>query len=381
MTNQIDMHPEQLRRFAVQVERAATHVDVLRSYAGIACAETDGLENLLAVFADLTEDVAEVNMIVLKRSRDALSRTADDITLAVDLVEQTDVAAAQRIGAAFPPVPKSVPFPDLTTLPGSVHGYDDVTSTCPGLPATSSEKYTADGIDPGGLLGTFDDLWRSAFGESVLAKIFHPILGDPGRLAWLSSAYSQLGTCTYEVAWNLRSGTLNAAPHWNGESGRAFELCMFRWHMGLGGLGDAHHLIAKLYLEAYEVVSKEFREILELLNRLLEKVGKRLTPVIGQLSLLWDVVTWDVADELKEFVNDVKRIVRKINELEEECMRFKEKILEAQARVEQLLLAARDPHEALRDWAGKTQDGILNFEGRSGYDPTPGAARVALLPI
>lgn len=380
----LDLNPDELRSFSDQVRRASNRAFALQGYAGRTCRTTTGLDGLLSVLRSPVELVADANQSVLLKTNDGLWQTHLDIRSAAYDAESSDAEAAAQISALFPEAPDF--FPDRIGPVGSMYGYDDHWDSHPVEPEDASTELTAEGIDPGGVLGAIDWVWEQVTGESLIAAIIDPIVGDPGRLAWLSEAYSELGDATYAVAWNLRSGTFNVGPHWNGDSGRAFELHMFRWHMGLGGLGDAQHLVSGILSEAYDLVFEGVNMVLEkinsLINRLAEFAARKAAPVIGWFTTAWDVFTGDLWDKITEFIDDVQRIKDQIQDLKDACEDFKADIEDAKATVEALLDGARDPLGALRDLAGDAQSQIFNVEGRDDWEPSlTSAGRAALLPI
>lgn len=125
-------------------------------------------------------------------------------------------------------------------------------------------------------LAEYEDFWQEMTGDSLLVTLTEPILGDYGRLNYLAVAYNDSAKALYDIAANLRIGTMTIGPAWNGEAGHAFESFMFRLHMGVGGLGDLHLLTAQAYQWMFHEMCQGLTRVIELLGRLARKVLKWL---------------------------------------------------------------------------------------------------------
>ena len=380
----MDIDPDELRSFSDQVRRSANSTFLAQAYAAGTCGNTTGLNGVLEVFRSPIGFVSETNASVLLSVKEGLRQTASDIGNVAWQSERDDAESAAAINSTFPDAPDI--FPDLVGPVGSPHGYDDHWEARAEEPTESAEELTEESIDVGGVLGAVDWVWKEATGEGLLEKIVQPLVGDPGRLAWLSTAYQELGGATYAIAWNLRSGTMNVAPHWNGDSGQAFELYMFRWHMGLGGLGDAQHKISTALRSAYDYVIDAINTVFEKIESLVEKITemlvKKASGPFGWITTVWEVVTGDLWEQLQELVDDVQEIVEKITTTRERLEDFKERIDTAMETMELLLETGRDPGEALERWVQDAYHETINFEGSADWTPTiSSTGRAALLPI
>jgi uncharacterized protein YukE len=381
----VDIDPGQLSDFAEQVYSNSNSAYRLELYAGGTCATTEGLDGVLDVLRNPIELASEANVAVLEKVKLGLRQTANDVWAVAAESQRTDADNAAAIESTFPAPP--IPFPDYNGPSLTPHGYENhwEVDTLE-EPSTDIQEYTEEGIDAGGFLGAVDWVWEQFTGKGLLEQIVRPIVGQPGRLAWLADAYEELGGAAYRVAWNLRSGTFNVAPHWNGPSGAAFELHMFRWHMGLGGLGDAYHLIATALRTLYEYVSDAVTWVLDKIDRLIQKIGemiaKKAGGPFGWVVSIVEAVTGDLWEDLQELVDDVRRIKDRIDEMRERIEEAKSDVETAKGTIELLLQTARDPGATLQEWVEDAYQENINFEGRENWEPNAAStARAALLPI
>lgn len=385
MVDGIELNPAELRSFVKHVNRQSVHVYGLQRYAFNTCDNTDGMDGLMSVLKTPVRDVSDAAGDLLRSIKGGLATTSDTIEIVVARFEADDATSAADINDAFPTPLDVLPADAQQLLPdvrvgASNHGYDDVEWAMPAVPEEADEDIGAS-IDPGGILGFVEDAWQAIMGESLLAKIVDPIVGNYARLNWLATAYNNLGDSTYQVAWNLRSGTLNVAPHWNGESGREFELHMFRWHQGIGGVGDTFHLLGKLLVEVYDLVSAGVNWALGKINEIIEWASRKLSGAVGWLTTIWDAVTGELYDKIREIVTLVDQITTRIDELRTACEELKTEIELIIDTVTQVITAIAHPGDTIRDAAAQAQDSMFSFEEREDWDPALGAARVLMLPV
>jgi len=180
---------------------------------------------------------------------------------------------------------------------------------------------------------------------------------------------------------------MNVAPFWIGDSGRAFVLHMFRWHLGLGGLGDVQHLISKVLHDAYEFITDAINVVVTLISELLEKLAviatKRLAPGWAWVVTTLDILTGEVWRDIQRLIGAWEYIKEKIQELRDFCDDVIGDIAAARGAVELILdgLSDRDLTGTLRDLVNYAQEITYNIEDDRDWDPTAGAARVTVLPI
>lgn len=396
----IHLDPAQVGRFGTFVEAQSDHLYGLVGYASSTCGTTDGLDGAMSVLRGPVEDLAAAGRLVVSLCGTGLGPyvgASQKIRSAVSSYQYSDAASATHINEIFPDLPVTVPSEVL--LPEAseaVFSYDNAEAPDPAVPTDDITELTADEIDPGGVLGTFADVFEWVFGWDPLQELVEPLLGKFGRLAWLSTAYVNMGDAIYRVAWNLREGSYIVAPHFTGEAGSEFQVYMFRWHMGLGGLGDVYHVVSTLLAEASDAIGDLTSTALEKLYDLVEWLAAKAAGV-GWLRTGWNVV-WNVVtefdltaayDEIREKYDDVMILWNAIQDIRRKYDDLKTSLEETWGTIQDVVGLAGDPQQAIADAVeihrDEVRDDAVEIEqmgaGATQWPAELGALRVGLLPL
>jgi hypothetical protein len=396
----IHLDPDQVRRFGTCVEQQSGYLYGLVGYASDTCGETGGLDGFMSVLRGPVEDLAEMGTSVVSLCGTGLGPyvgAGQKIRAAVTSYQNTDAASATYINEIFPDLPVTIPSDVLLPEAGdAVFSYDNAEAPNPAEPTDDVTELTADEIDPGGVLGTFADVFEWAFGIDPLQELVEPFLGRFGRLAWLSTAHVNMGDAIYQVTWNLREGSYIVAPHFTGEAGTEFQVYMFRWHMGLGGLGDVYHVVSKLLADASSVIGDMTSTALDKLYDLIEWLAAKLAGV-GWVRTGWNVV-WSavtefdltaVYDEIREKYDDVMALYHAIQDIKRKYDTLKAELEELWRTIQDVVGLASDPQQAIADaidiHRDEVRDDAVEIEqmgvGAAQWPAETGALRVALLPL
>lgn len=219
----IDVNPEQIEVFKDFVAEQSEHLYGLVGYARTTCGTTDGLDGALDVLRGPIGDLADAGSSVVSLSGSGLGPyggVAGKLQNVLTAYRYTDAENADLINGIFPDpletLPVNVPLPDDRGPAQPIFSYSHAEAPDPAVPEDDVTERTADEIDPGGVLGTFADAFEYVFGWDPLQELVEPLVGRFGRLAWLSTAYVNMGDALYRVAWNLREGSYIVGPHFNG---------------------------------------------------------------------------------------------------------------------------------------------------------------------
>jgi hypothetical protein len=399
MFQTLAVNSNDLRAFAGKLGDASGHATVLSAYAGTYCTETAGMDGVMALIRPIVTDLAEANGTVLNRISARLDTTAVELGAAADDYDAGDTTAADGFATTFPDPPDYFrTFPALEPPLLDLPAYEPN----PAAPTYTATRYVPEDIDVDDWIGQIEQAWQEAYGESLIGALVEPLIGDPGRLAYLAEAYTQLGTGTYQVAWNLRYGSYNLGQVWEGDAYDAFGAHMFKWHMGLGGLGDVHALFAKLFTTLRDTIVDGVEAARELINQLIDRIfrawlRKYLNEEIGYRTNPFGSLTGDPCnprvivfvvwtnDDMSEFLDAVNAVKERIEQLQRDVERLIDSVRAVLDSVEMLLSFLGHPFrnatDAVRQAAENAQRGVFEFESAEWYDPAVGAGRVLLLPI
>lgn len=399
----LDVNPDQLDVFREFVAEQSDHLYGLVGYASSTCGTTDGLDGALSVLRGPIEDLAAAGRMVVSLSATGLGPyggVAGKVQNVLTEYRYADEDSAGYLNQLFPDpleaLPVDIPLPDDRGPAQPIFSYSHAEAPDPAEPEDDVAELTADEIDPGGVLGTFADAFEFVFGWDPLQELVEPLVGRFGRLAWLSTAYVNMGDAVYRVAWNLREGTYIVAPHFNGQAGSAFEILMFRWHMGLGGLGDAYHVVSTLLAEASRVIGELVSWALDKLYGIIEWLAAKLAGVglVKTVGVaLWNIVTeFDLTaayDEVREIYDDVMGLKDKIGEIKDACETLKENLTEVWTTIEEVAGVASDPRQAMEDAIEDEVADLASREvqieqmgvGAAQWPAEVGVVRVGMLPL
>ncbi|WP_067886205.1 hypothetical protein [Nocardia vaccinii] len=125
--------------------------------------------------------------------------------------------------------------------------------------------------------------YKMVTGHSLIDTAFKPIAGDWDRLIYLHDAYDTLGDGCYTVAGTLRKASWKIGSEWKGDTATAFDSYMFRWTMGIGGVGDLAKLVAKAYKEAHDLLLKLIGKLVDKLSDMIDTGIKKLAVKIAEM--------------------------------------------------------------------------------------------------
>lgn len=175
-----------------------------------------------------------------------------------------------------------------------------------------------------------------------------------------------------------------------------FELLMFRWHMGLGGLGDAYHVLSTLFAEASRVIGDMVDWALDKLYGIIEWLAAKLAGVglVKTVGVaIWNVVTeFDLTaayDEVRAIYDDVMGLKNKIGEIKQACEDLKGDLEEMWETVQEVASLSSDPRQALEtaieDEVADLASREVQIEqmgwGAAQWQAEVGVVRVGLLPL
>jgi hypothetical protein len=366
------------------------HLGTLGNYAGSTCANGDGLDNALSF---LRQPVADLSTFLNNKFFDCqagIANAAGNVRYAGYLYHSTDRHAETEIRSVFPSAPSY--FPDITGGP-SVGSYDDI-DVAPEEPDAADEIIKTNLNHVMSALGTVEHIWRWVTGgDSLLERLVTPITGNYGRLKYLKVAYANLSDGTYTIAGNIRRGTYHIAPKWNGGAANEFEYLMFRWHMGIGGLGDLAKVASNVFRDGYATIATLVNAVLDAIGvfinheikKLLEAVagtaaieaagGGPEDPVADVIAGGWDL--WKIYQAVSAAITAINLIVNLIGKLIEGVKAVAHSINELRNLIGE---AKQDPGQLAKDLLNQGLNSAGEVEKDSFWNPTVGAARIGLLP-
>lgn len=366
------------------------HLADMAGYAHATCGNTDGLANALSFLQQPVSDLAAFMNGRLTHCQDGIADTARKVRDAGARYADADVQADTRIRASFP---AALPgFPEIPAGP-SVGSYTDIDIDLP-APDDAEDILKANLDHVMSALGTVEHVWRWVTGgDSLIERLVTPIMGNYGRLKYLQQAYDKLGEAGYTVAGNLRRGTYKMAPQWNGDAATEFEYWMFRWHMGIGGLGDLAKVASTVFHDGYLTITVLVQAVLDAIGmfinheikRLLEAVagsavieavgGGPEDPVADVVAIGWDA--WKIYQAVSYAITAINEIVKLIEKLIEGIKKLSKDINDL---IDLLRQGGADPAGTARTMLDHGLNRGLEIEKDQFWNPKLGATRIALLP-
>lgn len=421
--------------YAALMTKEAGHFKDCVQWAGKECAEASDLNGLLVFpLAILMPKIAQAFTAKLSQCQSGMAGVADRSRrtgAAYDQTERTNAANLSSIGNKLFGDPIQG-FPDLGKVPGLQHlgnfddedisfkepdpagddtaknigiqlmllgGYTDKGSA--GIQSGANLKaFPAGMVKPdagignwsGKLLAMGDGIFRHFTGQSLVALLFDPIVGNYGRLKYLEEAYDQLGDAIYTVTGTTRKGSVRLGGEWQGETARAFDSLMFRWSMGSGGLGDAAKIVSHLCRDGYYAICALVQVALQAITRLInEEVKQLIETAAGDAAI--ETVGGGPEDPVADVVAaawtayKIYKIISAIITAVQEIMKIYDDIKDAVEKIRHDVQVVIDAFESPLDIPG-TIHSLINdveqrgfeFEKSGGWNPELGAARVAMLP-
>jgi uncharacterized protein YukE len=391
--------------------KQSQHFGELATYAWSTCTAGSGMTNLMGLLAPKVDQLAGWAKWKLNHCRDMVAQTAADLDTARDLFQNTDAQSARRLNQLFDyPIAGRSYYEEFTpwwaaVLPGSYEDQWKETPQPSGTPTGTSDLIES---RKGGLIDSCEDYW-AVFGfdeETLVHKLITPITGDYDRLYWLYEGYLNLGNSTYNVAANMRRGTYEIAPRWNGVAATSFEWLMFCWYQGTGGLGDLLEICSQTVKWIYDEVMKLIDKITDMLQELIYKHAPDIKEIFDRNPGSWAEISCQrlpngvgmvLTDKLsgaelkelsrraRQMCEFVKQVVEVIQQVEDKYHEARDKIHDIWDQLDQI----RD--KGLGPWvqdriAKDYQSHLVNLENPTGtfdpqhWDPKQGVWRNVLLP-
>ncbi|WP_441246529.1 WXG100 family type VII secretion target [Kitasatospora sp. McL0602] len=384
------------------MSQQGSHLSQLAQWSGNQCANTDGFDGLLLLplkaiapsvahfFADKINQCQRGMVLVNEK----IQRTSADYTQ-VDQQHAVDLISIYPAG--------SLPLPDISSIPGgsAVGNFTDEPVEL--KEPTSAEDDTTKAIKHAlwatsgkGEIKAAEKMFKFCTGQSLIGLMFDPLIGEFGRLRYLSDAYEELGDGIYTVAGTLRKGSWKLGSEWQGQTAQAFDEYLFRWSMGLGGVGDAAKSAAKIYKDAYTaitvLVAAALREIDKLIREEIEQLAKQAAEMLAGDAAI-EAVGLGPEDPLADVgagiytaykMYKIYKIVQKIVNGIATIVKIYEEIQKAvdgiHKGIQAIMDAINSPMPTLGSLVNDVEQRGFEFEKSGGWSSTMGAARIGMIP-
>ncbi|MEU9113288.1 hypothetical protein AB0D04_16275 [Streptomyces sp. NPDC048483] len=294
-------------------------------------------------------------------------------------------------------------FPNIASLPGASRVGNFTDEAVSLKEPVNAEEATAKNIHHQlRLLGlkselkTADKVFKFFTGQSLVELLLKPLTGDYGRLMSLHEAYDTMGEAAYTVAGTLRKGSWALGSEWKGDTGTAFDSYLFRWTMGIGGVGDAAKTVAKAYKVGYDIVIVLVHQALRKLNELIEEEIEALAKEgaemlagdaaieavgLGPEDPLADIgVGIYSAYKLYKMYKIISKIITAINIIEGIYKAIEAAIKGIEESVKKVSEALHSPMPTVDSLINDVEQRGFEFEKSGGWSATAGAARIGMLP-
>lgn len=380
------------------------HLARLGQWSGAQCADTGGLDGLLYPLTGVVPRVAALFSGKLAQCQRGMSDVSRKVQLTGSDYARADQASLAAVASVYPAALRG--FPDIGTLglpdAGSFTDQPVILKEPP-----SAEQDTAANIHhqletirgkflTGGALATAEKVFRFFTGQDLAGLLLDPLAGQYGRLRYLHDAYAELASGTYTVAATVRKGSWVLGDQWTGQAATNFDSYMFRWGMGIGGLGDAAALVAKAYLDGYYtvvgLVQVALRAIDSLISNELEQLAEQGAELaagdvaieaagLGPEDPLADVGAGIfTAYKLYKIYKIVSAIITAINAIEATFRPVSSAVTDIRDAVDAVIKAFSSPMPSIGSLISDVEQRGFGFEQDPGWSPSLGAARIALLP-
>ncbi|MCL2583185.1 MAG: hypothetical protein FWE35_12095 [Streptosporangiales bacterium] len=363
------------------MEEQAAHLAELERWVGDQCLDTDGMTGLLSPMTSLVPRVAQPVTAKLGESQRGMHDVPGTITLGGD-------------GSYPAPLPR---FPDIKSLHlPQVGGFADepVKLASPGGAEEDAHKNMRDNLLAlqaslgNGPLGVAEKAFRVCTGQDLIALLVHPLLGEYGRLKYLHEAYDELAAGTYTVAATVRKGSWALADEWTGDAAVGFSSYMFRWGMGIGGIGDAATVISKAYRDAYEAVMPLLDTALIAINDLAKKELRELAALAagdaatmlfgGPANLVADLVA--LVNTAYRVYETIRLVILGTHSIQKIFHEISKVIRDVHTAVDKVIHYASQPVQSVRELIDHLEERGFEFEKNAVWVPALGVARITMLP-
>jgi uncharacterized protein YukE len=383
------------------VDQQGSHLSAMATWSGKECSAVDGLDGLLDPLRGLVPKIGSYFQSKFDHCQSGMSGVSQKVTQARTAYADTDKQAEANLKNAYPtPIPG---FQVVSYLPG-LGSFDDTAVSLqePDSAGDDTSKNIklqlklASGKLVGGELKGAATLFRFFTGQDLIELLFQPIFGEWGRLKYLEQSYEQLSAAAYTVAGTLRKGTWQLGSEWQGDAGTAFDSYLFRWSMGIGGLGDAAKVAAKLYTDGYAAVCVLVFAAIKAINDLLEngvqQLAEEAATILGGDAAIETVGGGPedpVADvgaivldiwEMYKIYKTIRTIISVISTIETIFHDISAAITKIESDAEAVERFFTSPLPSLRDITNYEEQKVATFENNPGWNPELGALRIGLLP-
>lgn len=384
------------------VEKQGGHFTTLKSWSTGECAETDGLDGVLLIMREIVPKVSGFFSGHLGHCETGMHTVAGKVKETSSDYAHTEHANTVNLQSVYgKPLAH---FPDIGATPDlpKMGNFKDEPVTLKKL--TSAEEDTAHSIKTqlrlmkGGELKYAEKIFKWLTGQSLIAILIEPIFGEFGRLKYLEDAYSELSDGTYTVAGTLRKGSWSLADEWTGQSATAFDSYMFRWSMGIGGIGDAAKEVSSAYKTAYativplvyfalkqinDLINQELKNLVEQVEETLEGDAAIEGAGLGPEDPLADIgAGLYTAYKMYKIYKIVKKVITAIKLIVQTYEKIKAAVAALKKAVNTVTTLLKEPL-ALPS-VGSLVDDVeqkgFTFEKQGGWSSAAGAARIAMLP-
>lgn len=389
--------------YSALVGHQGDHLGRLKGYAAAQCAQTGGLDGLLYLVRPVVGDVSHFFQGKLAQCGRGMTLVSGKVDRTAADYVSTDNSAAADLSRIFPA--GLAKFPDIGDIPGGhlVGNYQDQ-DVSPKEPSSASAdeakdvKHQLDAIKlqfKGGELSGAEMLFKYVTGHSLIELLLDPLVGDYARLLYLHDAYAQLGDGIYTVAGTLRKGSWALGSEWSGSTATAFDSYLFNWSMGIGGLGDAAQLTAKVYKDAYDAVVALVYVALSTINSMMKEfvdLAKEAGSAVeddaaieaaggGPEDPVADVAAGLVSVwKLYKIYKKVKAIIKGITVAEKIYDKINAALNAVPGEINKIIAEINAPLPTLGSLINDVEQNGFTIEQSSAWSPALGAARLALLP-
>jgi hypothetical protein len=377
------------------MEEQAGHLAALERWVGDQCLDTEGLTGVLTPLTQLIPKVAQPFTQKLAQAHQGVHDVSGMVKLTGDHYAQADQVSLDAIVGIYPaPLPH---FPDLRALHlPQVGDFTDepVTLSPPKSAADDTVENTKHDLAAmkvmldRGPLALAEKAFRLFTGQDLMALLIHPLTGDYGRLKYLHDAYAEMAAGAYTVAATIRKGAWGLADDWTGDAAIGFDSYLFRWGMGIGGIGDGAALMAKAYGGCFAAVMPLVESALTAINMLIKKELRELAELVagdaaaalfgGPLNPIADLVA--LANTCFRIYETIRLIIEGIHSIKNIYTRISKVITETHDAVDKILHFASQPLQSLRELIDHLEERGFSFETYKIWNPALGVARMTMLP-
>ncbi|WP_433733169.1 hypothetical protein ACQP0C_12985 [Nocardia sp. CA-129566] len=382
------------------VSAQTDHFAAMVTWTGKECSETDGLTALLSKLQPYVPEVAQHFSGKLSQCQRGMGVITDKVSTVNTQLRTQDEQNAADLQKIYP---DALPgFPDISSLPGgslvgdfSVENEDFKLVQPPDPPDSGIISNLATITGKFNYAAAAESVYKAITGNDLRDQLLKPLLGDWDRLFYLHGAYDTLGDGCYVVAGTLRKGSWKLGSEWQGVTATAFDSYMFKWTMGIGGIGDAAKVVSKAYEDGYHAIIELAKAAIAginalfnlAINKLIKKVGEMLAgdaaieivglgpedPLADAAAAAW------TAYKGYEIYKVVREIVQGVNDIIDIFENIDDEVEKIQQTLQQVVASAASPLD-VGSLIDQVEQHGFEFEKDKSWNAEAGSARIALLP-